>query len=208
MSRSRIRGLYAITPDLGDTGVLVAKVRSALAGGARLVQYRNKSADAASRLTQARALLAACREYGVPLIINDHLELALEVDADGVHLGAGDGPAAEARRLLGAEKLLGVSCYNRLDLAQQALRLGADYVAFGSFFPSDVKPDAVQATPELLRRAKAELAVPVVAIGGISAANGRLLVESGADALAVITAVFAADDVEAAARKIAGLFQS
>lgn len=208
MSRSRIRGLYAVTPDLEDTGDLISRVRGALAGGARVIQYRNKAAGPDTRLAQARALALLCREYGALLIVNDHLDLALEVGADGVHLGAQDGPLAGARRALGAQGILGVSCYNRLDWAREAVAAGADYVAFGSFFSSSVKPEAVTAAPELLRRAKAELAVPVVAIGGINALNGRVLVESGADALAVISAVFSATDIETAARQIASLYPS
>lgn len=208
MERHRIRGLYAITPDLDDTEGLVCRVRRALAGGARMIQYRNKAADGHIRLAQARALLSVCREFGVPLIINDHVDLALEIGADGVHLGAEDGSVAAARRMLGTEKILGMSCYNRFGLARQAVRRGADYVAFGSFFPSGVKPGAVAANLDLVRRAKAELPLPVVAIGGIDARNGGALVECGADALAVISAVFSAPDIEAAARQLANLFQS
>lgn len=207
MGRHRIRGLYAITPDSDDTEGLARRVRSALAGGARLIQYRNKSADGHTHLAQARALLSLCREFGVPLIINDHVDLALKIGADGVHLGSEDGSIPDARRMLGTEKILGVSCYNRLDLAQEAARCGADYVAFGSFFPSGVKPGAVAADLDLVRRAKAEQSLPVVAIGGIDAQNGGALVECGADALAVISAVFSAPDIEAAARRLANLFQ-
>ncbi len=208
MNRSRIRGLYAITPDLADTGALACRVRSALAGGARLIQYRNKSAAEQTRLDQARMLVSLCREFDALLIINDHVDLTLEVGADGAHLGAEDGSVGDARGKLGPGKILGMSCYNRLDLARGAVKLGADYVAFGSFFSSSVKPGAVIAAPGLLRQAKAELALPLVAIGGITTANGRILVEAGADALAVITAVFSAPDIEAAARQLANLFQS
>ncbi|MDP2693360.1 MAG: thiamine phosphate synthase [Gallionella sp.] len=205
--RQPISGLYAITPDEADTVELLRKVRLALLGGARVVQYRNKIAAAALRQQQAEALRELTREFAVPLIINDDAVLAQQVDADGVHLGGADGSVADARALLGSGKLIGVSCYNRLALAHEAVRLGADYVAFGSFFASTVKPDAVSATPDLLRQARRELAVPLVAIGGIDAQNGAQLLEAGADALAVISAVFAAPDIEKAAREFFHLFE-
>lgn len=201
-----IAGLYAVTPDEPDTGVLVAKVGAALAGGAKLIQYRNKTAPAALRSAQAAALQALCRQRRAPLIINDHLELALEIDADGLHLGGEDGSVAAARALLGPHKILGVSCYNALDRAVQAWREGADYVAFGSFFASGVKPGAVRAPLGLLADARREIPVPVVAIGGITAQNAPQLIAAGADALAVISAVFAAAEVQAAAKQFARLF--
>lgn len=201
-----VSGLYAITPDAPGTAELLRKVRLALRGGARILQYRNKTADAALRLRQAEALRELTCEFAVPLIVNDDMALAREVEADGVHLGGADGSIAEARALLGGEKIIGVSCYNRLALAREAVRQGADYVAFGSFFASTVKPQAVAATPDLLRQARRELAVPIVAIGGITAQNGAQLLEAGADALAVISAVFAAPDIEGAAREFSKLF--
>ena len=200
-----VSGLYAITPDETDTAELLRKVRLALLGGARVVQYRNKIADGALRLKQAVALRELTRKFAVPLIINDDAALAQQVDAEGVHLGGADGGVADARALLGSGKLIGVSCYNRLELAHEAVRQGADYVAFGSFFSSTVKPDAVAATPDLLRPARRELAVPLVAIGGIDAQNGAQLLEAGANALAVISAVFAAPDIEHAARQFSTL---
>lgn len=204
-----IRGLYAITPDTADTGSLVRLADAAFAGGARLLQYRNKSAGAALRLEQARALAPLCRRHGAPLIINDHLALALEVGAEGLHLGAEDGSVGEARARLGPGRLLGVSCYRSIDTALEAARLGADYVAFGGFHPSPVKPGAAVGgrTPlSLLGEAKGRLAVPVVAIGGITPENAPALVAAGADSVAVITALFAAPDVTAAARRFAALF--
>jgi thiamine-phosphate pyrophosphorylase len=206
VARQPIRGLYAITPDETDTAELLRKVRLALQGGARVLQYRNKAAAAALRLRQAEALRGLTRKFAVPLIVNDDVALAQQVDADGVHLGGADGSVAEARALLGG-RLIGVSCYNRLALAHEAASLGADYVAFGSFFASTVKPEAVVATPDLLRQARGELAVPLVAIGGITPQNGALLLEAGADALAVISAVFAAPDIEGAAREFSNLFE-
>ncbi len=202
-----IKGLYAITPDETDTAELLRKVRFALRGGARVLQYRNKVADVLLRQQQASALRELAREFGVPLIVNDDMELARQVDADGVHLGATDGSAPDARAKLGGGKLIGVSCYNRLAPAQEAVRQGADYVAFGSFFPSTVKPDAVVASLDLLRQARRELRVPIVAIGGITAGNGAQLLEAGASALAVISAVFSAPEIEDAAREFSKLFE-
>ncbi|HSE00504.1 MAG TPA: thiamine phosphate synthase [Burkholderiales bacterium] len=201
-----ISGLYAVTPDGDDTPALIAAVEAALAGGARLLQYRNKPAPAALRLSQASALLVLCRRYRVPLIINDDLDLALAVSADGLHLGAEDGSLAAARARLGTAKILGASCYDRLELALEAARLGADYVAFGSFFPSSVKPGAVRAPLTLLRDAKRRLSMPVVAIGGITLENAPQLIAAGADGVAVISALFGADDVELAARRFNALF--
>ncbi len=207
MSRpARISGLYAITPDGLDTPELARRVRHALAGGARVVQYRNKGGNAALRLEQARVLRELTREFSVAYIVNDDAELAAAVDADGVHLGAADGSLDEARNVLGADKVIGVSCYNRLSLARQAVAAGADYVAFGAFFPSRVKPEAVVADIELLRQARRELSVPLVAIGGVTAENGRQLVRAGADSLAVISALFDAPDVRAAALEFSNLF--
>jgi thiamine-phosphate pyrophosphorylase len=200
------RGLYALTPDEPDTAALVACVRAALAGGAAAVQYRHKGADAALRRAQAAALAAVCREAGVPLIVNDDLELALEVDAAGAHLGRDDGDLAAARRRLGPERLLGASCYDRFDRAVQAAAAGADYVAFGSVFASPTKPAAVRAPLALFAAAKRRLEVPVVAIGGITLENACEVIAAGADALAVISALFDAPDITAAARAFRALF--
>ena len=201
-----VSGLYAITPDISDAPDLLAAAEAALAGGARLLQYRNKAASAALRLLQGRALLALCRDYQVPLIINDHLDLALALDADGLHLGAEDGSLTAARARLGPEKILGASCYDRLELAHEAERLGADYVAFGSFFRSSVKPVAVCAPLALLGNAKRRLSTPVVAIGGITLDNAPQLIAAGADGVAVISALFGAGDVRLAARCFSALF--
>jgi thiamine-phosphate pyrophosphorylase len=202
---SPIRGLYAITPDEADTAELVRKVRLALSGGARVLQYRNKAASAKLKLEQAGALRELTREFSVPLIINDDALLARQVDADGVHLGEADGGLFAARALLGSDRLIGLSCYNRPELAYQAARQGAYYVAFGSFFASSVKPGAVTAAPELLRKVRREIAIPLVAIGGITAKNGAQLLHAGADALAVISAIFSAGDIQYAARQFANL---
>lgn len=204
----QLRGLYAITDERLTAGDhLLPKVEQALAGGARLIQYRNKRLAPAAQRTEAEALLPMCRHYGVPLIINDDLALALAVGADGVHLGRDDGDLAAARTRLRPGGILGVSCYNDWANAVAAQRAGADYIAFGAFFPSMTKPLAARATPDLIRRAKQELAIPVAAIGGITRDNGTALIEAGADMLAVITAVFDQDDTEAAARRFKELFE-
>lgn len=201
-----VRGLYAVTPDLADTATLLVRVEAALAGGAQLLQYRNKTADAALRLAQARTLAALCRRYRVPLVINDHLDLALAVDAEGLHLGSEDGSIAQARNALGPEKMLGVSCYRRIENALEAARQGATYVAFGGFFPSRVKPSAERTPLTLLGEARQRQALPVVAIGGITPDNAPGLIAAGADCVAVITALFDAPDVAAAARRFSALF--
>ena len=212
MSRS-LRGLYAITPDLPpaaparDDQRLIEAVALAIGGGARLVQYRAKGLTPGRRRTQAAALVELCAAAAVPLIINDDVELALAVGAAGVHLGRDDGDPAAARARLGADALIGVSCYDSLGLALAAAAAGADYCAFGSFFPSTVKPAAVRPAPDLLTRARARLTVPLVAIGGITPQNGGLLIAAGADLLAVITGVFAAPDIAAAARAYSQLFE-
>ena len=198
----RLVGLYAVTPDLADTANLVARVEAALAGGAGTIQYRSKSADAALRRRQAEALARITLERGALFRVNDDAALCAAVGADGVHLGESDGSAAAARAIIGPERVIGISCYNDFALAEAAVAAGADYVAFGSFFPSSVKPDARRADVALLARA-GTLGVPVVAIGGITAANAGSLERAGAHAVAVISAVFEAPDVEAAARAIA-----
>ena len=201
-----IRGLYAITPDYADTADLLHRARLVLAGGACVLQYRNKSATAELRLKQATALRELTCEFAVPLIVNDDVHLAAQVGADGVHLGTMDGSLNAARDVLGKHKIIGISCYNQLFLARNAVDAGADYVAFGAFFPSTIKPDAVAADVELLHWARAELDVPLVAIGGITAHNGVALLAAGANALAVISAVFDAADIQIAAQDFSSLF--
>jgi thiamine-phosphate pyrophosphorylase len=197
-------GLYAITDArVTDRDLLTAQVAACLRGGARMVQYRAKRAAQAS---VAAALLAICREAHVPLIVNDDVELASVIGADGVHIGGDDIPLAAARTKLGPQAIIGVSCYDQYVRAEAAAAGGASYVAFGSFFPSSTKPLAVRAHPSLLGRAAAELRLPVVAIGGITPDNGRTLLDAGADWLAAIDGVFGQPDIEAAARRYAALF--
>jgi thiamine-phosphate pyrophosphorylase len=200
----RLRGLYAVTPDEPDTGRLVAWVEAALDGGAVAIQYRNKTADASLRREQAAALAAPLRARGALFIVNDDAALAAQVAADGVHVGEDDGSIADARRTVGPGLIVGASCYDDFERAQAAVAAGADYVAFGSFFPSEVKPRARRASLSLLGRAR-DLGVPVVAIGGITAANAPALVAAGADALAVISALFGAHDAAGVRRAASAL---
>ncbi|OIQ83880.1 thiamine-phosphate synthase [mine drainage metagenome] len=204
--QARFSGLYAVTPDLADTPRLLGLVEAALQGGASLLQYRNKQASAARRMQQAGVLLALCRQYGVPLIINDHVELCRTLDADGVHLGGNDADVAAARAQLGSGKIIGASCYDRLDLAAMAKAAGADYVAFGSCFGSSTKPLAIRAPLELFSQARQQIGLPLVAIGGIDAENAGLAMAAGADALAVISAVFAVPEVRLAAQFFSNLY--
>lgn len=193
------RGLYLITPDMDDTAALLARVRPLLGAGVAWLQYRNKQAGAALRQQQAQALQSACAAAGVPLIVNDDARLARQVGAAGVHLGEDDGDLAAARGLLGAGAIVGASCYDSLERARRAVAAGADYVAFGAFFPTRSKTGTRHATPDLLADA-AGLGVPRVAIGGITPDNARGLIDAGADLVAVIGAVFEAPDPLAAVR--------
>ncbi len=206
-SRYSMRGLYAITEPAATESSLAARVRLALEGGARIIQYRDKSPDTLRRRAEARALRRLCGRFDVPFLINDDVELAAACGAGGVHLGEEDVPLAEARQRLGDRAIIGISCYNRLGRALEAEAAGADYVAFGRFFPSASKPQAVQADPALLREARSRLRIPIVAIGGITPENGGPLIEAGADMLAVIQGVFRASDIRAAAARFAQLFE-
>lgn len=201
-------GIYALTPETADTARLLTQVEAALVGGVAAVQYRDKSGDVARRHEQASELVTLCRQFGVPLIINDDLRLADLCDADGVHLGREDGTVREARIILGKHKLIGASCYQDVELALAAQAAGASYVAFGSFFPSSTKPEAGRADVTLLQQATAALRVPIVAIGGITLANASQLLDAGADSLAILSALFGAPDVRAAAHDLNHLFEA
>jgi thiamine-phosphate pyrophosphorylase len=198
------RGLYAITPEELAPQVLVARAQQALQGGARLLQYRSKDRDPQRRVEVARVLAALCRRLGATFIVNDDVDLALAVDADGAHLGRDDGDLVAARTRLGG-RLLGASCYDRIDLARAAVAAGADYVAFGSVYASPTKPAAVRAPLSLFGQARA-LGVPLCAIGGITLENAPTLIRAGADLLAVVSDLFDANDVAARARAYAQLF--
>jgi len=202
-------GLYAITDSaLTPADRLIDSVTRAIAGGAVMVQYRDKHGPDNRRRGTAEELSDLCHRHHIPLIINDDIELARAVGAAGVHLGRHDAAPAQARDRLGNQAIIGVSCYDRLEQARQAQAAGASYVAFGRFFPSLTKPDAVQARPSLLTDARRELDLPVAAIGGITPENGDALVTAGADLLAVIHGVFGHPDIEAAARRYAALFEA
>jgi len=209
LSPKRISGLYAVTPDSEDLETLLTSVEDALLGGVKIVQYRNKKANVNLRahLETASALAKLCRQHSVTFIINDDANLALDVGADGVHQGKDDGDIASARKLLGKDAIIGISCYNNLERALQAQELGADYVAFGAMFPSSTKPNAPRATLELLRAAKAQLHIPIVAIGGITLHNAADVVNTGADALAVINALFDAPDIQKTAQQFSEFYQ-
>ena len=206
MTPKKINGLYAITPDAADPGDLLPRVEACLAGGAGVLQYRNKH-PAAPHLAMAGALAARCRAYQVPFIVNDDIELALAVGADGVHLGREDGDCAAARARLGPQRIIGISCYDSLARALAAQQAGADYVAFGSMFPSPTKPHAPHAPLSLLTQARKQLQIPIVAIGGVSLHNAAQVIQAGADAVAVISAVFEAPDVKRAAQQFSQLCQ-
>jgi thiamine-phosphate pyrophosphorylase len=202
-----LKGLYVVTPEYPSPPLpLSSQVAEAIAGGARFVQYRSKDESFTKRLGEGKALRDVCRAAGIPLIVNDDLDLAEAIGADGIHLGRDDVDPSVARARLGKAAIIGVSCYDRFDRAAWACEIGADYVAFGRFYPSATKPFAVQAHPELLRRARRELAIPLVAIGGITPENGRSLIVAGADMLAVVGGVFGQTDMRAAAQNFARLF--
>lgn len=203
---TEIKGLYAITPECADTATLLKQVKQVLLGGAQVIQYRSKSENVALTHEQAAELLTLCHAFHVPLIINDDLRLAALIDADGVHLGETDPALHEARINLGPDKIIGVSCYQDLERALQFAAQGADYVAFGSFYPSPTKPQARPCPLSLLTQAKAKLHVPIVAIGGITPTNAPDLIHAGADAVAVISALFDAPDTELAAHIFSSLF--
>lgn len=202
-----LTGLYAITPEASSSPAsLAAQVALAIAGGARLIQYRDKHSDSQGRHDCGAALLRLCRNAGVPLIVNDDLALAVDLGADGVHLGRDDPDPRQARERLGDAAIVGVSCYDDFALAEAAELAGASYIAFGSFFPSATKPQAVRADPSLLTEARRRLRIPPVAIGGITPQNGGSLIAAGARMLAVVTGVFDQPDIAAAARAYTNLF--
>ncbi|WP_426176681.1 thiamine phosphate synthase [Massilia sp. TWR1-2-2] len=201
-----MKGLYLVTPSWDDTAAMVDATGHALRLGAAVVQYRHKSASPELRLAQASQLLALCRSHAVPFIINDFVDLCLELDADGVHVGGTDASVAEARKLLGAGKILGASCYGDRQLALDAAANGASYVAFGGFYPSKVKQYPVTTAADIVNWAKAEIALPCVVIGGMTPANAAPLVARGADMVAAISSVYGAPSIELAMHEFAQLF--
>ncbi|EJN38722.1 thiamine phosphate synthase [Pseudomonas sp. NPDC089395] len=196
----KLRGLYAITDSQLLAGRFLSHVEAALEGGVCLLQYRDKSDDAARRLREAEALMKLCERYGTQLLINDDAELAARLGV-GVHLGQTDGPLTPARALLGRQAIIGSTCHAQLDLARQAASEGASYVAFGRFFNSVTKPGAPAANVELLEQARAEVKLPIAVIGGITLDNAAPLVAHGADLLAVIHGLFGADSAQEVTRR-------
>ena len=203
---SIIKGLYAITPDMADLNTLIHKTKLAIEGGAFMVQYRSKIQDHDVKMQQCAAILRLCREYGVPCIVNDDVEMCRILEADGVHLGENDDNIAEVRRILGEDAIIGSSCYDQLDRAKQAQKEGATYVAFGAVFPTPTKPNAPRATLALLREAKREIHIPIVAIGGITVNNAHDVIEAGVDAIAVITSLFEAKTIKETAETFLKMF--
>lgn len=202
-----LRGLYIVTPDWDDLSQLMTATELALQNGAALVQYRHKTASAEQRLSQASALLALCHQYDVPLIINDHVDLCLEINADGIHVGGTDASIAEVRKAVGPDRIVGASCYGTLELAHAAHRDGASYVAFGGFYPSRVKKYDFRTAPEIIAQSKREIALPVVVIGGITLENAPPLVAQGADMVAVISSVYLVPVEERKTRELADLYR-
>lgn len=199
----QVQGLYAVTN--GPRVDLLEAVAAALTGGARLVQYRDKTTDGRRRLSEALMLGELCRSHDAPLIINDDVQLAIDCGAAGVHLGADDVDLRAARSRLGETAIIGASCYDSLDRARHAVEDGADYVAFGAFYSSSTKPLARHADTDLLSAAKS-MGVPVIAIGGITPENAPRLIDAGADGVAVISSLFDASDIESVARRLSQLF--
>lgn len=203
-----LHGLYVITdPQLMPAERFCSMSEAALSAGARLIQYRDKSRDTDKRLEQARQLRRLCNQYNALLIINDDIELTLKCKADGIHIGKDDASLSDVRKQLGKEYIIGVSCYNDSELAQRAIENGADYIAFGSFFGSQIKPDAPRASTQLIAQIKASYNTPVCCIGGINRENCGELVSQGADMLAVISDVFAAADEAEIKQRCASFIQ-
>jgi thiamine-phosphate pyrophosphorylase len=201
-----MKGLYLVTPDWDDTEALIKATEMALTVGVGLLQYRHKTASGELRLEQASALLKLCRQLNVPFIVNDHIDLCLKLDADGIHVGGTDASVAVVRTLIGKDKILGASCYGDFALAEQAQIAGASYVAFGGFYPSRVKKYEVSTPASIVSKAKSELTVPVCVIGGMTPENAKPLVREGADMVAAISSVYSAEDIAKAVREFAALF--
>jgi thiamine-phosphate pyrophosphorylase len=201
-----IKGLYAITPDMADLNTLIQKTQLAIEGGAFMVQYRSKIHDRDVKMQQCAAILRLCREYKIPCIVNDDVDMCRILEADGVHLGEKDDNIADVRRILGEDAIIGSSCYDQLNHAKQAQNEGASYVAFGAMFETLTKPNAPRATLELLREAKSQIQIPVVAIGGITMNNAHDVIETGIDAIAVINSLFEAKTIKETAETFSKMF--
>lgn len=203
-----MQGLYLVTPNWDDTPRLLDVTEQALAEGVAMLQYRHKDAHAELRMEQSAALLALCRRYGVPFIVNDHVDLCLLIGADGIHLGGTDARIAQTRALLGPQTIIGASCYGDMQLALDAEAAGADYAAFGGFYLSRVKQYAVTTQPEILDRARGQLRLPRVVIGGMTPANAAPLVARGAQMVAAISSVYMVEDPARAVRDFNALFRT
>jgi len=204
---SALSGLYLVTPDWDDTEKLIASSELALKGGARILQYRHKTASVSLRKQQALALQALCHRYQCMFIINDHVDLFLELDADGIHVGGKDASVAQVLKQVGPQKIIGASCYGDLQLARAAHQEGASYVAFGGFYPSRIKKYPVTTPFDIVTQSKKEIPLPTVVIGGMSIENCQPLIRSGADMVAVISSVYMADNPELAVREFVELFK-
>ena len=201
-----MKGLYLVTPDWDDTDALIKATETALSVGVGLLQYRHKTANGELRLEQASALLKLCRQHNVPFIVNDHIDLCIALDADGIHVGGTDASVAVVRTLIGKDKILGASCYGDFALAEQAQIAGASYVAFGGFYPSRVKKYEVSTPASIVSKAKSQLTLPVCVIGGMTPDNAKPLVKEGADMVAAISSVYSTEDIATAVREFAALF--
>ena len=201
-----IKGLYAITPDSADLNTLIQKTQWAIEGGAFMVQYRSKMLNRDVKMQQCAAILRLCREYEIPCIVNDDVDMCRILEADGVHLGEKDDNIAEVRHILGENAIIGSSCYDQLDRAKSAQKEGASYVAFGAMFPTSTKPNAPRATLALLKEAKREIQIPIVAIGGITVNNAHDVIKTGIDAIAVITSLYEAKSIKETAETFAKMF--
>jgi len=200
------KGLYAITPDISDTSLLLDKVEKALIGGVALLQYRDKISSASEKTYRAKAIHTLCRRYRAPLIINDDAELALACEAEGVHLGQTDGSIQQARSLLGNSAIIGITCHHNISLAISAEQQGADYVAFGRFFNSSTKPGAPLATIDTLINAKKTIRIPIVAIGGITVDNVKPIISAGANFTAVADGLFSSKNISSICKGFHNLF--
>ena len=201
-----IKGLYAITPDMADLNSLIQKTRLAIEGGAFMVQYRSKIQDRDVKMQQRAAILRLCREYKIPCIVNDDVDMCRALEADGVHLGEKDDNIAEVRHILGEEAIIGSSCYDQLKRANEAQKEGASYVAFGAMYPTSTKPHAPRASLALLREAKSQIQIPIVAIGGITMNNAHDVIETGIDAIAVINSLYESNAIKETAETLSSMF--
>ena len=201
-----IKGLYAITPDMADLNTLIQKTQLAIEGGAFMVQYRSKILNRDVKMQQCAAILRLCREYEIPCIVNDDVDMCRVLETDGVHLGEKDDNIAEVRSILGEDAIIGSSCYDQLNRAKLAQKEGASYVAFGAMFETSTKPNAPRASLALLREAKSEIQIPIVAIGGITMNNAHDVIETGIDAIAVITNLYESNSIKETAETLSQMF--